>query len=316
MDRIREKEGDWLKLIPEESSEQKKIAEQQFKDNKKKGKEYTKPTSRIEAIKIEEPNATDDDSNQYNYFTIWDLPANINSEEIKHICKNIRKAQVIRIKRSKFKALAVIRTDCLTEENIPWSLPIGIHKLVRVTKGNEDYKQRDQQSQFTTKLRDLPANASEVLLLRCLKSKGAKSVYISPNRNGNQRRSATITFASKEEMDVAKSKLIRYNNHQIFWDEARAEKKNSREDKQKYRNTEDLKVDINEEEFRSNIKIKNTKSETEKNTHTSQPNQAKEDNISDQMQELLQKILLRLDRLETHHICNNASISKEEINYS
>jgi len=77
-------------------------------------------------------------------------------------------------------------------------LPIGVHKLARVTKGDEDYTQCDLQNVFTTRLTGLLGNASEVLLLRCLKNKKAKSVYIPPNRNGNQRRAATITFASKE----------------------------------------------------------------------------------------------------------------------
>src|SRR6185436_18244494 len=103
---------------------------------------------------------------------------------------------------------AVIRIRKLEERNIPWSLPIGIHKLARVTIGEEDYNRRNMQSQFTTKLMELPGNASEVLLLRCLRKKGARSVYIPSNRNGNQRRSAIITFASAEEMEAAQTRPI------------------------------------------------------------------------------------------------------------
>ncbi|CAG8675772.1 5554_t:CDS:1, partial [Paraglomus occultum] len=76
---------------------------------------------------------------------------------------------VVRIKRSKYKALAVIKTDKYEDKDIPWSLPIDDSKLVRVTKGDEDYEERNRQSQFTAKLTELPRSASEVLLLRCLK---------------------------------------------------------------------------------------------------------------------------------------------------
>ena len=87
------------------------------------------------------------------------------------MCKSIKGAHAKYIKRSKYKALAVIRIRKLEVRNIPWSLPIGIHKLARVMIGEEDYNRRNMQSQFTTKLMELPGNASEVLLLQCLRKK-------------------------------------------------------------------------------------------------------------------------------------------------
>ena len=77
------------------------------------------------------------------------------------------------------------------------------------------------QSQFITKLIELLGNASEALLLQCLKKKDARSVYIPSNKNGNQRRSAIITFASAEEMEAAQTKPIRFNNHLLFWQKHR-----------------------------------------------------------------------------------------------
>src|ERR1043166_6970332 len=101
--------------------------------------------------------------------------------------KRFKKTNIIRIKRSKYKALAIIQTEELREKSLLWSIPVGNNKLVRVTKGEEDYEARDKQRQHIAKLTELPGNASEVLLLQCLRSKGAKSVYIPPNRNSNQK---------------------------------------------------------------------------------------------------------------------------------
>src|ERR1043165_2071980 len=133
------------------------------------------------------------------------------------MCKRFKKANIVRIKRSKYKALAIIQMEKSREESLPWSIPVDNNKLVRVTKGEEDYEARDKQRQHIAKLTELPGNASEVLLLRCLRSKRAKSVYIPPNRNGNQKRTATIMFATEEEKRVVLTKPIMYNNFQIYW---------------------------------------------------------------------------------------------------
>src|ERR1043165_7258370 len=165
-------------------------------------------------------------------------------------------------------------------------------------------------------LKDLPASASEVLLLRCLKSRGAKSVYIPFNRNGNQRRSAIVTFATEEEMNAAKSKLIRYNNHLVFWKNAEEEKKKPKADKQNHRNTENNNRYIAKDEIESDKKNKKEKNTEKKNSTKSKVTQGVEETLSGQMQELLQKILLRLDKLETNHIGKNLNTSNGEVNYS
>ena len=133
------------------------------------------------------------------------------------MCRRFKKAHIVRIKRSKYKSLAIVQVEESEEGNTPWSIPVDKNKLVRVTKGVEDYEAREKQKQYTAKLTELPSNASEVLLLRCLRSKGAKSVHIPPNRNGNQRRTATIIFATEEEVEAAQSKPIMYNNFRVYW---------------------------------------------------------------------------------------------------
>ena len=129
------------------------------------------------------------------------------------MCRSIKDMRIVRIKRSQYKALAVIETSSTKEKDSIWALPLGNSKLARVTEGNEDYDERGKQSQYTAKLLNIPKGASEVLLLRCLKSKGAKAVYIPHNRNGNQKKFAIITFASAKETKAAQTTPIWYNNH-------------------------------------------------------------------------------------------------------
>ena len=142
----------------------------------------------------------------------------------------MKKAQIVRIKRSKYKALAIVQVEETNEKDIPWAIPVANNKLVRVTKGIEDHKARETQKKYTAKLTELPRNASEVLLLRCLRSKGARSVYIPPNRNGNQKKTATIMFATEEDMEAAQSKLIMYNNFRVHWVNNRKRETRQREE--------------------------------------------------------------------------------------
>ena len=166
MERIKEKEGEWLKIIPEEPrSQERKQSQQVLKGKEKEIRKSKNSTIQREEENNEETCLTEDDLEEESLLMIWDLLANINTEEVEHMCRSIKGACVKYIKRSKYKALAVIKTRKIEERSIPWSLPIGIYKLARVTIGEEDYDRRNMQSQFTTKLMKLPENASEVLLL-------------------------------------------------------------------------------------------------------------------------------------------------------
>ena len=78
-----------------------------------------------------------------------------------------------------------------------------------------------------------------MLLLRSLKSKGAKSAYIPTNRNGNTKRFAIITFASQEELEAAQSKPIRYNNHTVFWEDYSVKRKTREETRATNKNYDD-----------------------------------------------------------------------------
>jgi hypothetical protein len=332
MDRIRRKEGEWLKLIPEEDRNKSRITEQQEKNLTKERKEESKRQVKLkqnEEVRKPLTENKEKEEDKYkninrmgtkeentetphigeeaetnNYLTIWDLPADINTEEVEYMCRSIKDAKISQIKRSKYKALAVIQVKNLSKESIPWALPIGVHKLARVTKGNEDYNLRDLHSQFTAKLLELPGNASEVLLLRCLRKKGAKSVYIQVNRNGNQRRSATITFTSEKEIKVAQTKPIRFNNYLLFWQESLKEKRENKElHHKKYIATSNRvrvldniayeKEEYKEEEEEEAEKINSNKM---KEKHPTYSGEKEEYQI--QTQNMLQRILERLERLE------------------
>jgi hypothetical protein len=330
MDRIKRKEGEWLKLIPEETKnktyniaqqeeqnttrrkeesmrrkETKKSIETEelnVKNRKRKEEEYKNTGQAKAEAKITRSIRTEENVKTGNYLTIWDLPPNINIEEVEHMCRNIKDAKIERIKRSKYKALAIVYTKNLREENIPWALPIGTHKLARVSKGNEDYNLRDQHSLYTTKLLELPGNASEVLLLRCLRKRGAKSVYIPTNRNGNQRRSAIVTFALEKEMKTAQTKPIRFNNHLLFWQDHKKGKDkyiNKCENVNvKYINTEDITEDSEVEVYRSSNSNKQEKKK-DKHHNSYKRKESETEKTNPQVHNILQKILERLERLET-----------------
>jgi hypothetical protein len=237
--RINRKESDWYKMIPEDK-EKKERKKEEPKDYKKEWQDKGKHTPSFRKEKFKEGiNREESRKDEYEeeerlnsnmtYLTIWDLPANINKREVEYICRRIKDVQIVCIKRFKYKALAVIQTQGIEEEDIPWSLPADNNKLVRVTRGREDHEARERQRKHTAKLTELPGNASEVLLLRCLRSKGAKSVYIPPNRNGNQKRTALIIFATEEDMRAAQSKPIMYNNFRVYWVNERRKEPRSRE---------------------------------------------------------------------------------------
>jgi len=69
-----------------------------------------------------------------------------------------------------------------------------------------------------------------VLLLRCLRNKGAKMVYIPVNRNRNQKKFAIITFANAQKAEAAQTTPIWYNNHRVSWKNPRRRKTYEREE--------------------------------------------------------------------------------------
>jgi hypothetical protein len=177
--RISKKESDWYRMIPEEKGNT--IKRQTQYAEKSQRRDSSKSRIKEEEVK-RKGNKSKTNENQHeaneelentSYITIWDLPTGINKRELEYICRRFRKVHIVRIKKSKYKALAVVKIE-RTYEDIPWAIPVNNNKLVRVTKGIEDHEAKEGQRKYVAKLTELPGSTSEVLLLRSLRSKGAK----------------------------------------------------------------------------------------------------------------------------------------------
>ena len=139
--------------------------------------------------------------------------------------------------------------------------------------------------------------ASEVLLLRLLRNKGAKSVFVPMNRNGNPRGYAIITFESQEELERARSKPLSYNNQTLFWDGYEPRERLAKEKKEiniqsKEGNVEDI---IQEMDYEYQNK---DKKKTQKKKQKMKVNMEQVDNKKSVSDEILLRILNRLDKLE------------------
>lgn len=214
--RISKKEGDWFKLIPEQTERHEDRWNKHARDHQAE-KEISK--KKEEKWKIEDEEETRSQNfREDNYLTIWDLPVNIDLREVKHACRNIKGWENIRIKRSRFRAVAVLRLqEDMPDKKLPWVVPLESGKLARVSKGIEDPKARDKRHQNLAKIRGIPREAQEVLLLRCLKDKGAKAIYIPRRRGGSAKDYAVVTFESQQDLEDASSKPFRYNNWLLKW---------------------------------------------------------------------------------------------------
>ncbi|CAG8576587.1 5632_t:CDS:2, partial [Ambispora leptoticha] len=135
IDKIEKKSRDWFRMIPEEKEEE---------EEKRR------------------PNGDNEDEN-LKYIILWDLPKDINQQEIQYACKKIGTVENIQIKRSFTKARAILKINREREAEVPWTIPIGDEKLARITESIEDFDERNRRSKIIARLRSLPKGASEVL---------------------------------------------------------------------------------------------------------------------------------------------------------
>ena len=124
-------------MIPEGRKEDKKEKyrkpnkEIQYKENDKlktKKKEQDEEENKANVYKNQ--HETDEDYKDINHLTIWDLPTNINKKELEFICRRFQKAQIVEIKRSKYKALAIVQVEKTNGKEIPQAIPVNNDKLV------------------------------------------------------------------------------------------------------------------------------------------------------------------------------------------
>ncbi|CAG8792665.1 9049_t:CDS:2, partial [Gigaspora margarita] len=144
---------------------------------------------------------------------------------------------------------------------------------------------------------NIPRGASEVLLLCYLKNKGAKSVFIPKNRNGNPKEFAIISFGSQKDQEKAQSRPIRYFNHIVLWQDFRNREAREMKADQKQREFRNKKINKKEQEMDyeySYVKEEETKKKKERRSDESIQSQLKGKSLED----LLWKIFNKMDRLE------------------
>ena len=87
--RISKKEGDWFKLIPEQTEKRESKWNKHARDYQIEKKEPNKKKEGKQEMGDEEE-ARSQSPREDNYITIWDLPVNIDSREVKHACRNLK----------------------------------------------------------------------------------------------------------------------------------------------------------------------------------------------------------------------------------
>ncbi|CAG8772984.1 26730_t:CDS:2, partial [Dentiscutata erythropus] len=80
-----------------------------------------------------------------------------------------------------------------------------------------DKKTLVKRSKFKSVVKNLPKIAAESALLRQLKNIKAKAVYISTNSNRNQKGTALVYFASKEDQLKSMEQTVYYFNTKLEW---------------------------------------------------------------------------------------------------
>ena len=168
---VMKKEGEWCKFIPEEDKNKRKIQVYRLPNGAQAEGSKPKEGKRV-ALKPQEAEFQQflakevRPSNSYlkgkkkeedlNYVTIWDLPTDIRHREIYDMCRKFNDVQIVKVKKTRFKALAVIETTSKWHKNMPWVLPYSNNKLARITPEDEDSKQKEENSLLKEKLKGIP----------------------------------------------------------------------------------------------------------------------------------------------------------------
>ena len=154
--------------------------------------------------------------------TIWDIPNGARANQIRR-CLNYYGKAVVKsfMANGKSKAAFVeieakddVKALALKEA---WAIHFEEGKLVRITQGTFDKHTLIERSQFKLIAKKIPRSAIESALLRQLRGTKAKAVYISSNRNKNQREVATVYFESEADREKALKETVYYYNSKLEW---------------------------------------------------------------------------------------------------
>jgi len=154
--------------------------------------------------------------------TLWDIP---NGTPARQIRKNLSYYGRVTVKgfmaNGKSKA-AYVEIEFKNEkrradlENA-WAVHFELGKMVRITQGHYDAESLVERSKHKLILKNVPKAAIETTLLRQLRCINTKAVYISTNRNGNQRGTASIYFANEQDCSSALGKTVYYYHTKLDW---------------------------------------------------------------------------------------------------
>ena len=156
--------------------------------------------------------------------TLWDIPNETRANQIRKCLSFYGRAIVKRfMSNGKTKAAQIELTFRNPKRKVElqnsWAVHFVNGKMLRVTGGLLDKETLVERSKYKSIIKNLPKTAIETSLLRQLRNIKAKAVYISTNSNGNQRGTASIYFATKEDQDRATSQTVFYFNTKLEWAE-------------------------------------------------------------------------------------------------
>ncbi|CAG8853868.1 12316_t:CDS:1, partial [Gigaspora margarita] len=100
---------------------------------------------------------------------------------------------------------------------VAWAIYFEEGKMIKVTQKEFDKETLIEHSKNKMIVKNVSKIVAEATLLRQLKSINAKAVYISLNRNGNQRNMITMYFSSDKECQDAVRKAIYYYYTKLEW---------------------------------------------------------------------------------------------------
>ncbi|CAG8785054.1 41486_t:CDS:2, partial [Gigaspora margarita] len=98
-----------------------------------------------------------------------------------------------------------------------WTIHFDEERTCLVTLGSFNQELLEKRAEHKAILRNVLTLAIEVLLLHQLIVANAKAVYISHNSNKHQKKTASVYFSTKAELDAAIARDIYYFNIKLEW---------------------------------------------------------------------------------------------------
>ena len=154
--------------------------------------------------------------------TIWDIPLKAYLAQVRRCLHFYGKTKFVQWKPfGKSKALEFSikfwSEKRMREFKKAWTIHFVEGKTCRVTPGSFEREILEERASFKAVIKNVPTTAVEVLLLRQLRVVNAKAVYISHNKNQNQRRTATVYFGSHDELETALARKMYYFDVKLEW---------------------------------------------------------------------------------------------------